>query len=147
PGGLADHPGLETLDRPGLVQVQCEALRLALDDVGQHDGVEDVVLGEALRGRRAVEPGPDDGHLALALSHGVAFPEYLPVAGRLSEPGRRPREGNVTPAVRNGWAAAPGRPPRAPPPCPRSRARPRSGRAPPAARPAGPAAPSGTGRP
>src|SRR5690606_40416693 len=69
--GAAGHPhhlGLEPLDRPGLVQVERESGRLALDDVGQHDGVEDVVLGQPLRGGRPVEPGADDGDL-LASTH------------------------------------------------------------------------------
>ena len=66
-GGDADDLGLEALDRPGLVEVEREALGLALDDVGEHDRVEDVVLGQALRGRRAVEAGADDGDL---LAHG-----------------------------------------------------------------------------
>ena len=60
PGDL----GLEALDRTGLVQVESQAFRLALDDVGEDDLVEDVVLGEALRRGGAVEPGSDDGDLA-----------------------------------------------------------------------------------
>ena len=54
-GGLAGDLGLEALDRPGLVHVEGQALGLALDDVGQHDLVEDVVLRQPLRGGRAVE--------------------------------------------------------------------------------------------
>ena len=68
-GGDADDLGLEALDRPGLVEIEGETLGLALDDVGEHDGVEDVVLGEALRGGRAVEAGADDGDLLTHLAH------------------------------------------------------------------------------
>src|SRR5262249_60696395 len=64
-GGLPGPLGLEALDRPRLVHVQREAFRPPLDDVGEDDLVEDVVLGEPLRGGRAVEPGPDDAHLSL----------------------------------------------------------------------------------
>ena len=67
PGGDADDRRLETLDGPGLVHVEGQALGLAFDDVGEHDGAEDVVLGQTLRGRRTVEPGADDGDL---LAHG-----------------------------------------------------------------------------
>ena len=70
-GGDADDLGLEALDGPGLVEVEREALGLALDDVGEHDRVEDVVLGQALRGGRAVETGADDGDL---LTHGRPTP-------------------------------------------------------------------------
>ena len=68
----ADDLGLEALDRPRLVHVQRDALGLALDDVGEHDGLEDVVLGETERGGGAVETGADDGDLALPglLCHG-----------------------------------------------------------------------------
>ena len=66
-GGGADDGGLEALDRARLVEVERQALGLALDDVGEHDGLEDVVLGEALGGGGAVEPGPDDGDLAAAV--------------------------------------------------------------------------------
>ena len=64
-----DDLGLEALDRPRLVHVQREALGLALDDVGEHDGLEDVVLGQPLRGGGAVEAGADDGDLALPGLH------------------------------------------------------------------------------
>ncbi len=78
PGRDADDLRLEALDRPGLVEVQGQAGRLALDDVGQHDGVEDVVLGQALRGRGAVETGADDGDL---LAHGwLPLPNRYPIA-------------------------------------------------------------------
>ena len=62
-GGRADDFGLEALDRARLVQIERQALGPALDDVGQHDRFEHVVLGEALRGGRAVEAGADDGDL------------------------------------------------------------------------------------
>ncbi len=42
---LADHRSLEALDRPRLVHVERETLGLALDDVGENDRLEDVVLG------------------------------------------------------------------------------------------------------
>jgi amidohydrolase len=65
-GGLPGDLGLEALDRTGLVHVQGQALGLALDDVGQHDLVEDVVLGQPLRGGGTVETRADDGYLAVA---------------------------------------------------------------------------------
>jgi hypothetical protein len=62
-GGLAHHAGLEALDRPGLAHVQCQALRLALHDVGEQNRLEDVVFRQALRCRRSVEAGAYDGDL------------------------------------------------------------------------------------
>src|SRR3712207_9251812 len=59
PAADADDLRLEALDGAGLVHVEGQALGLALDDVGQHDGLEDVVLREAEGGGRAVEPGTD----------------------------------------------------------------------------------------
>src|SRR5262249_46388526 len=59
-------------DRPRLAHVESEALRLALDDVGEHDLIKDVVLGQSLRRGRAVETGADD--------------RYLPCAGHKSSP-------------------------------------------------------------
>jgi hypothetical protein len=54
---------LEALDRPGLVHVEGESLRLAIDDVGEHHRLEDVIFGEPLRGGGTVETGADDGDL------------------------------------------------------------------------------------
>jgi hypothetical protein len=65
-GGLADDLGLEALDRAGLVQVEREALGPAVADVGEDDLLEDVVLGEPLRGGAAVEACTDDGRRTLA---------------------------------------------------------------------------------
>ncbi len=64
-GGDADDLGLEPFDRARLVHVERQTLGLALDDVGEHDRVEDVVLREALRGGRAVEASSDNGDLAV----------------------------------------------------------------------------------
>src|SRR5690606_7965754 len=63
PGGDAHHCGLVPLDGPRLVDVERQSFRLAFNDVGQHDSVEDVVLGQPLRGGRPVEAGTDDGYL------------------------------------------------------------------------------------
>src|SRR5205807_4037629 len=63
-GGDTDHLRLEALDRPRLVHVQREPFGLALDDVGEHDRFEDVVLRQPLRRRRTVETGAYDGDLA-----------------------------------------------------------------------------------
>src|SRR3712207_7787111 len=54
------------------VHVQRDAFGLPLDDVGEHDGLEDVVLREPECSGRAVETGTDDGDLALPrlLCHG-----------------------------------------------------------------------------
>src|SRR5205823_9719589 len=57
---------LEALDRPRLVDVERHALRPTLDDVDQPDRLEDVVLGQPLRGGRPVEPGADHRHLPVA---------------------------------------------------------------------------------
>ena len=67
-GGDTDDLGLEALDRPRLVHVERQALGLAVDDVGEDNGVEDVVLGEALCSGRAVETRSDHGHLPAATS-------------------------------------------------------------------------------
>src|SRR5262249_33672754 len=67
PGGLPNDLGLEALHRSGLAHVQRQAFRLALDDVREHDSLEDVVLSQPLRGRRTVEACSDDGDL---LAHG-----------------------------------------------------------------------------
>src|SRR5690606_14446994 len=59
-GGGPDALGLEALDGAGLVHVERQALGLALDDAGEDDLVEDVVLGETLRRGGAVETGAYD---------------------------------------------------------------------------------------
>src|ERR1019366_4750632 len=66
PGGLTGDLGLEALDRPRLVQVQGQPLRLALDDVGEHDLVENGIPTRRRRGGRAGETRADDGYLARA---------------------------------------------------------------------------------
>src|SRR5207248_7375542 len=80
PGCHTHEPGLEALDRPRLVEVEREPLGLALDDVGEHDGLEHVVLGEALRGGRAVEPGADDGDLSVPGHQDVNSSSLLMIA-------------------------------------------------------------------
>jgi len=65
-GRRAGQPGLEALDRTGLVHVQGQALALAVQDVGEHDLLEEVVLRQPKRSGRPVEAGTDDGDLALA---------------------------------------------------------------------------------
>ena len=111
PGGLPDDPRLEALDRPRLAHVQRQALGLALDDVGQYDRLEDVVLGQALRGRRPVETGAYDGDL-LAHEHppmtvprpyprrsapsppaGHAYPRWTATRSPARRPGTRGRRG------------------------------------------------------
>ncbi len=59
----ADHLGAVSLYRARLVHVEGEALGESLDDVGHDDLVGEVGLGEALRGRRPVLAGSDDGDL------------------------------------------------------------------------------------
>ena len=88
----ADDLRLEALDRPRLVHVQRDALGLALDDVGEHDGLEDVVLGETERGGGAVETGADDGDLAVPglLCHG-----RQPIAGAAAAPPGRVRRPGI----------------------------------------------------
>jgi malate/lactate dehydrogenase len=66
PGRLAGDLSLEALDRPRLAHIECEAFRLALDDVGKHDLIKNVVLGQSLRRGRAVETGADDRYLPCA---------------------------------------------------------------------------------
>ena len=65
-GGGPHDLGLEALDGPRLVDVQRQALGLAVDDVGEDHGVEDVVLGEALSSGRPVETRSDHCDLAAA---------------------------------------------------------------------------------
>ena len=99
-GGRADDLGLEALDRARLVEVERQALRLAVDDVGEHDGVEDVVLGQTLCGRGPVETGAYDGDL---LAHELS---HLPtVSGRTSVP-TRPRGAYARSAPRSTHGAA-----------------------------------------
>ena len=102
----ADDLGLEALDRPRLVHVQREALGLALDDVGEHDGLEDVVLGETVSGGGAVETGADDGDLALPglLCHG-----RQPIAGRRAACARSSGSGGRGSSARSRSARAPPR--------------------------------------
>jgi hypothetical protein len=74
-GGRADDGRFEALDRARLVEVERESLGLALDDVGQHDGLEDVVLGQTLSRRGPVEAGSHDGDLAA--TRGVGHSDLL----------------------------------------------------------------------
>ena len=60
--------GAVALDGPRLVHVERQALGKALDDVGHHDLVDQIRLGEALHRRRPVLPGPNHGHLAHVFS-------------------------------------------------------------------------------
>jgi len=53
-----------TVQRGALIGIGAKVLSHAI--IGEHALVEDVVLGEPLRGSRAVEPGPDDRYLACA---------------------------------------------------------------------------------
>ena len=72
--GPDDH-GPVTLDGPRLVHVQRQTLGQALDDVGHHDLVDQVCLGDALHRRRPVLPGTNHGHLAHAFSRFSALVE------------------------------------------------------------------------
>ena len=53
----------KALDRRRLPLVEPLALRNAFDDVDHDDGAGELLLGDALRGRRADVAGADDGDL------------------------------------------------------------------------------------
>ena len=59
----ADDARVEALDRRGLPLVEPLALRNALGDVDHDDGARQLLLGDALRGRRADVAGADDRDL------------------------------------------------------------------------------------
>ena len=59
----ADDARVEAFDRRALPLVEPLALRNPLDDVHHDDGARQLLLGDALRGRRADVSGADDGDL------------------------------------------------------------------------------------
>ncbi len=81
-----DDLGAIPLDGPRLVHVERQALGQPLDDVGHHDLVGDVGLGEPLDGGRAVLAGADDGDLAHLSSGCVLLPRLVRIEAAASGP-------------------------------------------------------------
>src|SRR4029453_927130 len=65
-----DDLGPEPPNRGARVQAKGQSFRPTFDDVGEHDGVQDVVLSQSLRSGGTVEPGSDDSDLAAAVAGG-----------------------------------------------------------------------------